>query len=77
VMIEGKKRQIRRVASLLGYPVKKLVRTHIGELGLGTLKRGEWYRLSDEEVMYMSQPSWELELIRKRKRMLRQQKRKK
>lgn len=77
VMIEGKKRQIRRVAAKLGHPVKKLMRTHIGQLGVGTLRRGEWYRLGDEEVQYMSQPAWELELIRKRRRILREQKRRK
>lgn len=77
VMIEGKKRQIRRVATKLGYPVKKLMRTHIGQLGVGTLRRGEWYKLSDEEVKYMSEPAWELELIRKRRRILREQKRQK
>ena len=71
VMIEGKKRQIRRIASLLGHPVKKLMRTHIGQLGVGTLRRGEWYRLTDEEVKYMSEPAWELDVIRKRRRELR------
>ncbi len=75
VMIEGKKRQIRRVASVLGYPVKKLMRTHIGMLGVGTLRRGEWYRLSDEEVKYMSEVAWELDIIRRRRRRLREQKR--
>ncbi|GAB4508700.1 MAG: pseudouridine synthase [Anaerolineae bacterium] len=74
VLIEGKKRQIRRVATKLGYPVKKLMRTHIGQLGVGTLRRGEWYKLTDEEVKYMSEPAWELEVIRKRRRILRQQK---
>ncbi|MFW5748660.1 MAG: pseudouridine synthase [Chloroflexota bacterium] len=73
VMIEGKKRQIRRVATMLGHPVRKLMRTHIGQLGIGTLRRGEWYRLSDEEVKYMSEPAWELEVIRKRRRILREQ----
>lgn len=75
VMIEGKKRQIRRVAAKLGHPVKKLMRTHIGQLGIGTLRRGEWYKLTDEEVMYMSEPAWELDVIRKRRRALRDQKR--
>ena len=42
VMSEGKKRQIRRVASQLGHPVKTLIRTHIGTLALGTLRVGEW-----------------------------------
>lgn len=75
IMIEGKKRQIRRVAAKLGHPVRKLMRTAIGELGLGTLRRGEWYRLDEDEVAAMKIPAWELELIRKRRRILRQQKR--
>ena len=77
VMIEGKKRQIRRIAAKLDHPVKKLMRTHIGQLGVGTLRRGEWYKLSDEEVHYMAQPSWELDLIRKRRRKLQAERRKK
>lgn len=77
VMIEGKKRQIRRVATKLGYPVKKLMRTHIGQLGLGTLRRGEWYKLSDEEVYYMQQPAWELNDMRKRRQALKRKRREK
>lgn len=50
VMGEGKKRQIRRVANLLGHPVKSLVRTHIGKLGLGPLRPGEWRELSADDV---------------------------
>lgn len=73
VMIEGKKRQIRRVATRLGHPVKKLMRTHIGQLGVGTLRRGEWYRLDDEEIAAMQEPAWELDLIRRRRRRLRQE----
>lgn len=77
VMIEGKKRQIRRVASKLGFPVRKLMRTHIGELGVGTLRRGEWYKLSEEEVAHMQRPAWELDAIRQRRRQLKQQRRSK
>ena len=77
IMIEGKKRQIRRVATALGFPVKKLMRTHIGQLGLGTLRRGEWYRLGDEEIEAMQQPAWELDLIRRRRRALRERRRRK
>lgn len=77
VMIEGKKRQIRRIAAKLGHPVKKLMRTHIGQLGIGTLRRGDWIRLTDEEVHYLTQPAPELSIIRKRRRMLREQKYKK
>lgn len=66
IMIEGRKRQIRRVASLLGFPVKKLVRTHIGKLGLGTLKRGMWYRLANDEVEAMLMPADEVKFIRRK-----------
>lgn len=50
VMREGRKRQIRRVASLLGHPVSKLVRTQIGTLTLGRLQPGEWRPLSNQEI---------------------------
>jgi pseudouridine synthase len=66
LMIEGRKRQIRRVASMLGYPVQKLVRTHIGMLGLGTLKRGAWYRLDDIEVEAMTMVPEEAKFIRRK-----------
>lgn len=75
VMIEGKKRQIRRVAARLGYPVKKLMRTQIGQLGLGTLRRGEWYQLGEEEVAAMQTPAGELNQIKRRRRIMRQNKR--
>lgn len=60
VMSEGKKRQIRRVASALGHPVKSLMRTHIGKLGLGPLRPGEWRELTAEDVRAMKVPSPEL-----------------
>jgi 23S rRNA pseudouridine2605 synthase len=50
VMREGRKRQIREIGSLLGLPVVRILRIAIGSLRLGTLKRGEWRYLSDEEV---------------------------
>lgn len=56
IMTEGKKRQIRRVAGQLGYPVRKLVRTHVGKLSLGTLGSGEWRELTPEEVESMKTP---------------------
>ena len=67
VMTEGKKRQIRRIARMLGHPVQRLVRTHIGQLGLGTLKRGAWYELGDEEIEAMLMPADELMTIRKKR----------
>jgi pseudouridine synthase len=53
VMTEGKKHQVRRVASMLGHPVKRLVRTQIGRLGLGGLRPGEWRELDSKEVALM------------------------
>jgi len=50
VMREGRKRQIRRVASMLGHPVTHLVREKIGPIQLGSLKLGDWRYLSDSEV---------------------------
>ena len=68
VMIEGRKRQIRRVATALGHPVIRLVRTHIGQLGLGTLRKGTWYQLDEVEVEAMSTPAHELADIRRKRR---------
>ena len=56
VMTEGKKRQIRRTAAQLGYPVRHLVRTHIGKLNLGTLRPGEWRELNEQDVKLLSTP---------------------
>jgi len=50
VMGEGKKRQIRRVADQLGHPVKRLTRTHIGPVALGSLKSGQTRELTSAEV---------------------------
>ena len=50
VLHEGRKRQIREVAKLLGYDVQRLIRVREGPLLLGDLPPGEWRRLTDEEV---------------------------
>jgi 23S rRNA pseudouridine2605 synthase len=50
IMREGRKRQIRRVASLLGYPVVSLKRMRIGPLKLGALESGRWRALTHEEI---------------------------
>ncbi len=50
IMREGRKRQIRRVAGMLGHPVRRLIRVRIGPLKLGTLKTGEWRHLTAREV---------------------------
>ena len=68
VMVEGRKRQIRRVAEILGHQVIRLVRTHIGQLGLGTLRKGAWYQLDDFEVNTMLTPDDEIQEIRRKRR---------
>ena len=49
-MQEGRKRQIRKIASALGYPVVSLIRTRLGPLVLGELPEGGWRRLTPEEI---------------------------
>ncbi len=58
VLKEGKKRQIRRVAELLGYPVIKLHRTAIGPIQLSTqgkdnLKKGCYRHLTQSEISFL------------------------
>jgi len=55
-MGEGRKRQIREVAALLGLPVVKIVRVRIGSLRLGTLKSGAWRVLSADEIDALKNP---------------------
>jgi 23S rRNA pseudouridine2605 synthase len=50
VMREGRKRQIRRVAALLGHPVRELKRVRLGPLQLGTLGSGQWRYLTAKEI---------------------------
>jgi pseudouridine synthase len=68
VMIEGKKRQIRRVAALLGHPVKRLTRTHIGKLEVGKLKAREWRELGAEDLKLLTTPASDLSYIRRLRR---------
>ncbi len=46
---EGKNRQIRRMCDQLGYAVRRLHRTTIGDIQLGNLKEGDHRALSEEE----------------------------
>ena len=50
VMREGRKRQIRRVAALLGHPVRELKRVRLGPLHLGALEVGQWRYLTAKEI---------------------------
>jgi 23S rRNA pseudouridine2605 synthase len=50
VMREGKKRQIKEVGKTIGLPVKRIIRTRLGSLELGSLKEGTWRYLTDSEI---------------------------
>ncbi len=47
---EGRKRQVRRMLSAIGHPARRLVRTAIGPVALGSLKPGQFRMLSPDEV---------------------------
>lgn len=51
ILKEGKKRQIRQMASMVGFDVKELKRTRINKLKLNSLKPGEFRRVKLEEIM--------------------------
>ena len=50
VMREGRNRQIRRTAALLGHPVLDLLRVAIGPLRLADLPEGRWREVSPGEL---------------------------
>jgi len=50
VLREGRKRQIRETAKLLGLTVVKIIRLRIGSLLLGNLKPREWRFLTPQEI---------------------------
>jgi 23S rRNA pseudouridine2605 synthase len=59
ILYEGRKRQIRRVAEQLGYPVIKLHRTAIGSIQLQPPEKSPL-----PEGQYRSLSAWEIEFLR-------------
>ena len=47
---EGRNRQIRRMLALVGHPVKRLRRTHIGPVQLKGLRPNQWRDLLPQEI---------------------------
>lgn len=54
---EGRKRQVRRMCTEVGYPVRDLVRVAFGPLELGQLKAGASRKLSADEVQLLRDAS--------------------
>ncbi len=50
VVHEGRNRQVRRMCSAVGHPVRRLVRTRIGPITDHRLKPGEWRPLTRTEI---------------------------
>ncbi len=47
---EGRKRQLRRMLQVVGYPVQQLIRAGLGDLTLQGVAVGKWRHLTAEEV---------------------------
>jgi 23S rRNA pseudouridine2605 synthase len=63
IMTEGKNRQIRRVASMLGYPVHRLRRVAIGRFELGGLRPNQYKIMTKQDVDLLKTPSPEIKQI--------------
>lgn len=50
---EGRNRQVRKMCEAIGHPVRRLKRVATGKLTLGTLKKGEYRHLTNDEVEYL------------------------
>jgi 23S rRNA pseudouridine2605 synthase len=53
VITEGKNRQIRRMFEAVGKEVAYLKRVGVGEIKLGNLKKGQYRRLTADEITYL------------------------
>lgn len=50
VLLEGRKREVRRLCDAIGHPVRWLRRVRFGPIRLGSLPRGRWRELTPDEV---------------------------
>jgi 23S rRNA pseudouridine2605 synthase len=50
VLGDGRKRQLRRMLAVVGHPVERLLRTHVGALALGDLAVGAWRELTASDL---------------------------
>jgi len=57
-LFEGRKRQLRRMAALLGHPALRVIRVGLGPLVLGDLRPGKWRDLTPGEVRALREAAW-------------------
>ena len=55
ILTQGVNRQIRRMCAACGYQVRNLKRVRVMHIGLGDLKPGEYYELSEADVTQLYQ----------------------
>jgi 23S rRNA pseudouridine2605 synthase len=55
VLVEGRKREVRRMMERVGYPVVALRRCRFGPVRLGTVTPGSWRELEEDEVSALTE----------------------
>ena len=58
-MREGRRREVRRMLEVLGYPVRRLFRRRFASIDVGDLRSGRWRYLTDAEVERLRTPESE------------------
>ena len=53
VIHEGKNRQVRKMCDAIGHKVRRLKRVATGRLSLGSLEKGKYRHLTEEEIEYL------------------------
>jgi 23S rRNA pseudouridine2605 synthase len=56
-LLEGRKREVRRMFDSIGHPVLRLRRMRYGPIDLGDLPPGQWRELGRDEVAALERPS--------------------
>jgi len=55
-LVEGRNRQVRRMAAAIGHPTLRLLRVQIGDFRLNDLAAGQWRILNERERGLVLQP---------------------
>lgn len=55
VLEEGRNREVKRMLEAIGHPVRSLYRRRFGPIAVGRLRRGDWRRLTPNEIEQLRQ----------------------